>query len=534
MEIRKLQNTIGRVSFLGIGIIVFVILCGSAMAQLDESWTLSVGGRTVTANADGSFQILNVPAPDQFGPGGPGTAPDFVSDDFVRLTGFKTVGGVTEYVYSEPFRINQGQTFTIKNLTFTSTPVPLPQFIRMTAAPPTLTAIGATSQLTVTATMADGSTQDVTSSSAWTVYRSSNPNVATVDADGLVTAQAAGSVFITASNTGAAAVAAINISPGDSFTTVEGFIFDSADVPVTGVTIDIMTDSSVHQTTSGADGMFSLPGVPSLLGDIFIAAVEVDGTNGTTRWATGPLSPMSGGITDAGVLSDPIISPCVPIPSDIVSWWPGEGNANDMSGTNHGSLVNGTTFEAGLFGQAFSLDGLNDYVDVTSLADDISRFQATVELWMKPNTLLDASSPTQAFFANWHRFYIAYENGAIRGQTTACTENGCPITPGFYIMEHPIDLLPDVWYHVALVFDSGNRSALYFNGQKVREITEHTGLGLGLFPSSPEFSIGRIRDSGSGAAGRAYFNGVVDEVSVYNRVLTDTEILNLSLSGKCL
>ena len=66
-------------------------LCGRAQ-QLDEGWTLSAGGRRVQANADGSFQILNIPAPDRFGPGGPGTAPDFVSDDFVRVVGYKTVG----------------------------------------------------------------------------------------------------------------------------------------------------------------------------------------------------------------------------------------------------------------------------------------------------------------------------------------------------------------------------------------------------------------------------------------------------------
>ena len=36
-----------------------------------------------------------------------------------------------------------------------------------------------------------------------------------------------------------------------------------------------------------------------------------------------------------------------------VGWWPGDGNPNDITGSNHGTLVNGATFAAGLVGQAF-------------------------------------------------------------------------------------------------------------------------------------------------------------------------------------
>src|SRR5437016_1327803 len=47
---------------------------------------------------------------------------------------------------------------------------------------------------------------------------------------------------------------------------------------------------------------------------------------------------------------------CVAPPSGLVGWWPGEGNAKDIIGTNNGVLVNGTTFAAGVVGQAFSFD----------------------------------------------------------------------------------------------------------------------------------------------------------------------------------
>ena len=36
---------------------------------------------------------------------------------------------------------------------------------------------------------------------------------------------------------------------------------------------------------------------------------------------------------------------CVPPPPDMVSWWPGEGNANDTAGANSGTVMNGAACE---------------------------------------------------------------------------------------------------------------------------------------------------------------------------------------------
>ena len=54
---------------------------------------------------------------------------------------------------------------------------------------------------------------------------------------------------------------------------------------------------------------------------------------------------------------------CVAPPSGLVSWWQGEGDANDQMSHNTGTLVNGAAFTTGKVGQAFSFDGVNDYVD---------------------------------------------------------------------------------------------------------------------------------------------------------------------------
>ena len=65
-----------------------------------------------------------------------------------------------------------------------------------------------------------------------------------------------------------------------------------------------------------------------------------------------------------GVSLDLTRLPCVAAPVDLVSWWPGDGNATDIAGDNNGILTNGATFAAGKVGQAFSFDGVDDYVEL--------------------------------------------------------------------------------------------------------------------------------------------------------------------------
>src|SRR5688572_9072496 len=91
-----------------------------------SDWTLRIAGQVVTANPDGSFVIPNVQAPDQFGPGGPGTVPDFLSDDFYRIVGSTSENGITLYCFTEFFRIRQNQVYFPTNWTFTAVPPPIP------------------------------------------------------------------------------------------------------------------------------------------------------------------------------------------------------------------------------------------------------------------------------------------------------------------------------------------------------------------------------------------------------------------------
>jgi len=109
----------------------------SFLDQCDCSdWTLRIAGQVVNVNSDGSYLIPNIQAPDLFGAGGPGTRPDFLSDDYYRIIGSSTKQGMTLYGYTEYFQVRQGGKYIPTNWTLTFVPPPMPNpFARSRTSP---------------------------------------------------------------------------------------------------------------------------------------------------------------------------------------------------------------------------------------------------------------------------------------------------------------------------------------------------------------------------------------------------------------
>lgn len=79
---------------------------------------------------------------------------------------------------------------------------------------------------------------------------------------------------------------------------------------------------------------------------------------------------------------------CVAPPSGLISWWPADGDANDIHGANSGVSINGASYDIGKVGQAFSFDGINDHVvilDSNSLDFGVGDY--SVEAWVKTSFL---------------------------------------------------------------------------------------------------------------------------------------------------
>ena len=269
---------------------------------IDSTYILRVGGQTVRPDG-GSFVIPNISAPDQFGEGGPGSVADFVSDQFVRLVGISTAGTRPQYVHSAPFRIRQQQAYLITNLdlTFTDTPIPSPEALTITAPRRTMTAIGQTVPLTVTSKQLGGGTLDVTASSQWTTYRTSNVKIVNVNAEGVCTAVGPGSVFITATNEGVSSVFQMDVSIGDPLTTVMGTVVGPGGAPAAGVSVTVSVDAGGFSSTTltNAAGLFSVPCVPTLDGGLCLSGYRTGGGQ-TAYFIAGGITPVPGGVTATG------------------------------------------------------------------------------------------------------------------------------------------------------------------------------------------------------------------------------------------
>src|SRR5947209_5086598 len=80
---------------------------------------------------------------------------------------------------------------------------------------------------------------------------------------------------------------------------------------------------------------------------------------------------------------------CTTPPPGLVSWWPGEGNGNDLMGNNPATVNSGVIYSTGVVGQAFNFVGSTGGIAVAaspSLNVGLSN-GFSVECWLKPNDL---------------------------------------------------------------------------------------------------------------------------------------------------
>ena len=175
------------------------LLASSSFAQsLDDSCTASALNRTAAVNPDGSFQIANVPVP--FGA---------IRVRVVCENADGTFRGSSAFL--DP--IASGIT-TVDAITFGDDdfiPVSLAMMAtNVVVAPPI-----PFSRITTTGTLADGTQIDVTLANSGTFYLSSNPAIATVDADGFVSGISSGNVLITATHEGVIATIQLTVNLTD-------------------------------------------------------------------------------------------------------------------------------------------------------------------------------------------------------------------------------------------------------------------------------------------------------------------------------
>lgn len=220
------------------------------------------------------------------------------------------------------------------------------------------------------------------------------------------------------------------------------------------------------------------------------------------------------------VFRSPASAQCSAELPGIASWWSGDNNANDLVGTNNGTLMGGSSYALGEVGQAFLFDGSSGYVSIPdSQSLDTFVTNITIELWIKVNQ----TTPN----ADW-RGIVTKGNSSWRLQgvqganTINFAANGLNTD-----LSCNKNINDESWHHVAAVYD-GTNIYLYVDGLLDASkpatgliVQNQDAVYLGANPESPN---------------PYYFNGLLDEVALYNRAISAQEIQNIyaaGTNGKC-
>jgi hypothetical protein len=210
-------------------------------------------------------------------------------------------------------------------------------------------------------------------------------------------------------------------------------------------------------------------------------------------------------------------------PETVIGMWlfdEGKGNlAEDSSGNdNDGELKGDTKWAAGKLGEALEFDGADDTVEIPmSDSMDLPEGPITVVCWFMPDIdnramITRGTSRSTAPNRNWDLF--------LRNQLVIWI--GSAGADYLWSLEGATKLEMGTWHHVAGVWDGTTAKdgvKLYVNG-KEDGTADASGTNL-----ATDFTV-NIGGKGSWA-----FDGVIDEVAVFKKALSEAEIQRIMNSG---
>ncbi len=243
------------------------------------------------------------------------------------------------------------------------------------------------------------------------------------------------------------------------------------------------------------------------------------------------------------VFSDFAIAAPAPVPSDLVAWYSGDGDANDISGNNlHPTTTFGTAkFEIGKVGQSmkfvpqiipdfFSLSDGYAVAD-NSLLDIDGDDSFSVEFWAKSDSLIGTWVDKREYIGGQYRGYAIYKS--FNSTVQANGGNGCTIAFDIFQPGVPTQAVftttpscSTTFTHYAFVFDrAANRMRIYVNGNFIIGRTPFQPIGD--LSNTATFNIAEPAENST----YGNWDGDIDELSIYKKALTLGEIQAIHAAG---
>ena len=212
----------------------------------------------------------------------------------------------------------------------------------------------------------------------------------------------------------------------------------------------------------------------------------------------------------------------------VGSWHFDEGSgttAYDSSGNNYDGTINGATWVDGKFGKALSYDGDDDYVDTADISE-IELHDASFVVWVKLDTLSEdqdiitkGGHQLNEPLIIWYDVSVSSGADVGGGNTNTISILTCDGSTQHWIAASSNSINDNNWHHITAVVDiTNNILKLYIDGELE---ASNTKAWNGIADASVKLRIGDATPSSHP------FDGIIDEVLVFDKALSAEEILDL-------
>jgi hypothetical protein len=244
---------------------------------------------------------------------------------------------------------------------------------------------------------------------------------------------------------------------------------------------------------------------------------------GQLNWPAGIALDVAGNLYVAEIQNNriQIFRPYDPLNEGLVAEYLFSGNALDSSGNHHDGTVSGAVLASDRFGNAnaaYRFDGSGSNIDLP--LDSFSPTNLTFSAWINPGTL-----GTRKMIVGKLTGFDTSGNVALelRNDILAMQFNNGDTYETWHTTLGSTSLVVNTWYHVAATYD-GSELKVFLNGVLDGSLAYSQGLGANTIP----WMIGVHASYDGGYWPGFTFEGLIDDVRVYNRALSGAEIVQLA------
>ena len=254
---------------------------------------------------------------------------------------------------------------------------------------------------------------------------------------------------------------------------------------------------------------------------VFVSIIKANIINNDTTICLG----RSVRLNADSILGSTPLSSCAPLPANLqnglVGYWPFCGNANDASGNGNNGTVNGATLTTDRFGntnKAYNFDGVDDFININNSNSLNPTSQITISAWVNTSAY-NSSNASMVVNKGWDQGPGHYDLLVFSSNNKSRFVIGNNI-----FVESSSTVNINQWTLITASIDSLTMK-IYVNGILENTVTQNNNNSFGT--NTDPLYIGKHDYLNH----PYFFNGIIDDIGIWNRALSPQEIQQLYTSA---